>query len=177
MINAFTTIFVILILTLALFTAFTARSFAPWVPCRSRDLKRIAKLADFRRGDIFYDLGCGTGKTVFYMAKHYNVQAIGLEISLPLLLLCLVKKYLFYQKEKIIFKWKNLFNENLAKADIIYFFGIPKTVNDKLKEKIKKEATPGTKIISYAFKINELHPEKVSKPAENDLSIYLYKIK
>ncbi|MFH1582800.1 MAG: class I SAM-dependent methyltransferase, partial [Candidatus Falkowbacteria bacterium] len=62
---------------------FSVLSFAPWVPSRSRDLKRTFKLADLRPGQIFYDLGCGNGKVAIYAANNFKVKAVGLEISLP----------------------------------------------------------------------------------------------
>ena len=36
--------------------AFTALSFAPWVPTRNRDAKRAIRLAGLRSGMVFYDL-------------------------------------------------------------------------------------------------------------------------
>lgn len=168
-------IILILILLTAATTIIACKSFAPWVPCRNRDLKRIFKLADLKYGEIFYDLGCGDGKTVVFAAKNFNAQAIGIEFSLPLFIICKIRQIINYN-QKIKFKWKNLFNEDISKADVIYFFGIPKTIKNKLKEKIKREAKPGMRVISYVFKVEGWEPELIDKPSENDLAIYLYKV-
>ena len=125
-------------------------SFAPWVPSRGRDLKRIFKLADLKPGQIFYDLGCGNGKIVIYAANNYKVKAIGLEISLPLYLICKIRQF-FNRGAELEFKLKNLFKENLAAADVIYLFGMPHVLNEKFCLKLKQELRPGTKIISYSF--------------------------
>lgn len=165
---------ILLLLLLFFFSmAYSAISFAPWVPSRKRDLERIFKLADLKPGQIFYDLGCGDGKIVFYAAKKHHVNATGLEISAPLYLICLLKK-IFNKEKNVKFKLKNLFKENLSKADAVYFFGIPATINNKLKEKLKKELKPGAKIISYSFKLDDWTPVAVNKPAKNDLPVYLY---
>ena len=152
---------------------FSVLSFAPWVPSRSRDLARIFKLADLKEGQVFYDLGCGDGKVVIYAAKHYKVQSIGLEISLPLYLFCRFRQ-LLEKNGKVIFKLKNLFKENLSSADVVYFFGIPSSLNEAFSAKLKKELKPGAKVISYAFKLHNWTPEIVDKPSNKDLPINLY---
>jgi len=167
-----------LLLTLAvLFCLFSIvwayLSFAPWLPSLKRDSKRIFKLADLKSGQTFYDLGCGTGKVVFYAAKHYPVKAIGLELALPFYLICQARK-IFFLGKNATFKFKDLYTENLALADVIYIFGTPKTINLKLKQKLEKELKSGSRVISYAFKINDWTPTVVDKPSVKDIPIFLY---
>lgn len=154
---------------------FSVLSFAPWVPSRGRDLKRIFKLADLKPGQIFYDLGCGNGKIVIYAANNYKVKAIGLEISLPLYLICKIRQF-FNRGAELEFKLKNLFKENLAAADVIYFFGMPHVINEKFCLKLKRELKPGTRIISYSFKLHDWQPKAIDKPSEKDLPVYLYEM-
>ncbi len=148
-------------------------SFAPWVPSRRRDLERIFSLVELKPGQIFYELGCGDGRVTIYAARHFPAEAIGLEFSLPMYLLCKIKQIFFYRKNLHI-KFKNLYYENLSKADVIYFFAIPRTLNQKFLNKLKKELKRGAKVISYSFRIDGLTPVLVSKPSDKDLPIYLY---
>jgi len=166
-------IFLLFIIVCGSNIIFSVLSFAPWVPSRSRDLKRIFKLADLKPGQIFYDLGCGDGKVVIYAANNYKVKAIGLEISLPLYLICKLRQVLNRQSN-IEFKFKNLYKENLAEANVVYFFGIPHSLNEKFCLKLKQELRPGTKIISYSFKLNSLEPKVIDMPGGKNLPIYLY---
>ena len=155
---------------------FSVLSFAPWVPSRSRDLKRIFRLADLKPGQIFYDLGCGDGRMIIYAANNFKVKAVGLEISLLLYLVCKIRQALNKQIKQgdIVFKFKNLFKENLAPADVVYLFGIPHVLNEKFCSKLKQELRPGTKIISYSFKLHDWEPKAIDKPNEKDLPVYLY---
>jgi hypothetical protein len=153
---------------------FAYLSLAPWVPTRGRDLKRVFKLAGLKPGEVFYDLGCGDGRLVIEAAKKYGADARGIEMTLPFYFHCLVRK-LFCGKKTVKFKLKNLFAEDLSPANVIYFFGLPDSINLRLKEKLLKEAKPGTRIISYAFKLTGLVPEAIDKPTDDDLPIYLYK--
>lgn len=166
----------VLFIAICLFSlVFSVLSFAPWVPIRGRDLKRIFSLANLRPGQVFYDLGCGDGKTVFYAAENFKAEAIGVEFSLPLYLFCRLKN-LFYNSGLSRFKFKNLYRENLSRADVVYFFGMPHTVNDRFRQKLKTELKPGTKIISYSFSFPDWPPAAVDKPGEKDLPVYLYVI-
>ena len=152
---------------------FSVLSFAPWVPARGRDLKRIFKLAALKPGQIFYDLGCGDGKAVFYAAKNFRVRAIGVEFSFPLYLLCRLKN-VFCGSGLARFRFKNLYDENLSAADAVYFFGIPYRINEAFKQKLKREMKPGAKIISYSFAFPDWLPAVTDRPNDKDLPIYLY---
>jgi tRNA G46 methylase TrmB len=44
-------------------------------------IKKIFKLANLRKTDIFYDLGCGNNNTIAIAAKEFKVKmSIGIEI-------------------------------------------------------------------------------------------------
>ena len=163
----------LLVLFFAGSLVFSVLSFAPWVPSRSRDLARIFKLADLKPGQIFYDLGCGDGKIVLYAANNFKAKAIGLEISLPLYLICELRRAL-NRRSDIKFKFKNLFREDLKTADAVYFFGMPRSIKKKLSAKLKRELKPGAKIISYAFSLDAWTPARIDKPGEKDFPVYLY---
>ena len=171
----FAIVFLLFILIFGFSMIYSVLSFAPFVPSRSRDLARIFKLADLKPGQIFYDLGCGDGKVVIYAANNYKARAVGLEILLPLYLVCKLRQVL-NKRSNIEFKLKNLYKENLASADVVYFFGIPRVLNENFFLKLKRELRPGAKIISYSFKLHNWEPKVIDKPSEKDLPVYLYEI-
>ncbi len=73
-------LFVILFLLLAS-AAYAAFRGAPWVPTWKRDLRRIEKLAQLKKGERFIELGCGTGRVCRYLAKHTEANTFGIELS------------------------------------------------------------------------------------------------
>jgi len=148
-------------------------SLAPWVPSRAKDLKRIFKLANLKPGEIFYDLGCGNGRIVFYANKNSQAKTIGIELALPFFLICKIRQ-IFHTNKNIIFKFKSLFKEDLSKADVVYVFGLPKALEKKLKQKLEKELKPGARVISYCFFIKGLEPKIIDKPDKKTNSIYVY---
>jgi SAM-dependent methyltransferase len=166
-------VFLAIIILIILTMAIAGKSLAPWVPSWSKDLPRIFELANIRPGQVFYDLGCGNGKTVLYANKKFQAKAIGLEIALPLYFVCKIRQVFNWDK-RLIFKYKNLFKEDLSQADVIFIFGMPKTIKDKLKSKLEKELKAGAKVISYVFAVNGWEPVMISKDNNDQIPIYLY---
>ncbi len=167
---------ILFIFVILLTFAWTCLSLAPWVPTRKRDLERICRLANLQAGEKFYDLGCGDGRLVFYTAKNYQTDSVGIELALPFFIICIIRQWLAKNKN-IKFRFKNLYNENLAGADVVFFFSASsKKITEKLQTKLKTELKPSARIISYVFPILNWPATKISKPTDDDLPIYLYKI-
>lgn len=158
---------------LLLSSAVAGWSFAPWVPIWSKDLPRVFALAQLKPGEIFYDLGCGNGKTVFYAAQHYAAQAIGIELSLPLWLTCRLRQ-LWWRIPGVTFRLGNLFRQNLSSADVIYVFGMPEKLQHKLRAKLERELKPGSRVVSYTFPIAGWQEVTKDKPTAKEIAIYLY---
>jgi len=59
-----------------------SKSFAPFVPCKKKELPRIFEVIALKDNEIFYDLGCGDGRVVFYAAQNFPVQAIGIPFQM-----------------------------------------------------------------------------------------------
>ncbi len=164
----------IILLILAFSMVVATLSLAPWVPTRNRDLQRVFRLSNLSPGEVFYDLGSGTGTTVFAAAKIKDVKARGIELALPLYVFSVIKKVLLGSKQAS-FKWKSLFKEDLSEADVIYIFGLPNKLKDKLVNKFQKELKSGSRVVSYVFPIKGLEPVIVDHPTDQDLSVYVYK--
>lgn len=165
-------ILLIVVSIVILSVALAGLSFAPWVPAWKKDLPRIFKLAELKPGQIFYDLGCGNGQVVLSANKNFKAKAIGLEISLPMYLVCKIRQ-LFNWNRNLIFKLKNLYKEDLSQADVVYFFGMPDKV-EKLRAKLEKELKPGSRVISYVFPVVGWQEIAKDKPNPKDIAIYLY---
>lgn len=149
--------------------------FAPWVPTRQRDLERIGNLLSLAPADVVYDLGCGDGRVLFYLSKRFKVRAVGVEIGIPLIIWCWVKK-LWLRADRTTFLWKNFFTVDVSEASVVYLFGLPVNLADKMAAKLKRELKPGARVVSYVFTFKGLTPERVDKPTPNDLSIYIYRV-
>jgi len=173
--------FKILILAVLLFLLYLLifRYKAPWVPMYKRDLARLDQLLKLKPGNNFYDLGCGNGRVIFYLAKKYpQVNFTGVEISLTLFLICCLRKFAGnYKNVKLkLFDYMLL---DLNQADYIYAFANKLTIED-LARKIEKEADKDLVVLSYCFPISSWKKFLVAeenKPGEKKNLFHIYQYK
>lgn len=151
-----------------------AFSMAPWLPTRKSDLQRVNDLLDLKDGEVFYDLGCGDGRICHFVAKNNpGVVVYGFELAYPLFFWAWFK-LLIRPKKNLQIKLKNVFNLDLSPADVIYVFGLRKTLNKRLKVKFENELKKGSRIFVYDDEIEGWKKLNVNRPSKNDVPIYSY---
>ena len=146
----------------------------PFVPTRNKSLDQIFDFIEFNQKDVFYDLGSGDGRLPFYIAKKYNIKAVGVELNPLLHVFCLFKKWLT-KSEKVQFYRRNFFNLDLKEATIIYLFLFPEVV-EKLYPKFINECRHGTIVVSHGFKIKKLESKKVAELPNKPFATYFYRL-
>src|SRR5262249_27550998 len=52
-----------------------------YVPTPQEVVDKMLELADVKKGDVVYDLGCGDGRIVVTAAKKYGCKAVGFDID------------------------------------------------------------------------------------------------
>lgn len=98
------------------------------------------KFVNLNDKDVFYDLGCGTGKTVFTANTIFGAKAIGIELVSDFV--TNANKVVSNLKlEKISFLEKNIFEHNIKDGTVFY---VTPTCFDE--ENMKKLAVAFTKL-------------------------------
>lgn len=144
-----------IILFFIIIVAFLGAMFdAPWVPTEKSDYDRIARLADLKSGQTFWDIGSGSGNLLFYISKKYNARCTGVEIS-PLWYVFSKVKSLFYKNVEI--KFGNFHDFGFGDADVVYTF-LTQPKYKKVKDKFDKEAKPGAKLIFAVWPVPDQTP-------------------
>ena len=126
---------------------------APFQPSSKKQLNKMIKLAKIKKGDKVADLGSGDGRVVIELAKH-GAEAHGYEIN-PLLVLWSCRKIKKLGLKNAHIHWKNFWKINFRQFNKIILFQVY-YIMKKLEKKIKKEALPGTKIVSNQWKFPTL---------------------
>lgn len=162
---------------LGIYLLLSKKTVAPYFPTKKKDLPRINDLIELKDGQVFYDLGCGDGRVCHYLAKsNSKAVVVGFETSMIFYLISLIRKK-FSGLQNLQVKRKDIFDLDLAEADVIYFFGLKDSTTNALKEKIEQSAKRGAKIISYAFSIDGWQNEALLPENKSDIKIFVYKIK
>src|SRR6476620_12639987 len=53
----------------------------PYVPTTDEAVQAMLKLADVKKSDNVYDLGCGDGRIVISAARDFGTRAVGIDID------------------------------------------------------------------------------------------------
>ena len=147
---------------------------APYAPTSTKDLERINKLAKLKKGQSFFDVGCGDLRICRYLAKkNPGVQVYGYEISYPLAIWNWIQ-ILFLRQSNLFFKMKNLFKVDFSKVDVVYHFGTPPGMQ-KLKKKFA-EMKKGSLVITYSSEIAGWTYIEKNHPVGYDYPLYVYEI-
>ena len=135
----------------------------------------MLKMAQLKRGQRVYDLGCGDARLLIRAEKEYGIHGVGYENAPLALLAGFLNKWI--HRSKVEIRVKNLMNADLENADRILAYLGPE-LNKKLIPKFLKECQPGTLIISNTFHLPGFKPVKTfPKNKENRTkTVYLYKI-
>lgn len=145
-------IIAVIVIIVAIPTFYGFFSAAPIFYSPSKAVEEALEAVRPAPGERFYDLGMGNGRVLAVAANKFKLEACGFELS-PVIY-WLAKANLFLRGVKSAdLKLCNFYNQNLSKADIVFCFLSPFAM-EKLRPKFEKELKSGTRVISYAFKIN-----------------------
>jgi SAM-dependent methyltransferase len=130
-----------------------------YVPTPQDVVDAMLKLANVRKGDVVYDLGCGDGRIPVTAAKTYGVRAIGIDINPERILEARQNV-----KENNVGNLVTIRNEDLFEADIkeasVVTLYLLTSLNVKLRPKLWRDLKPGTRIVSHSFNMGEWVPDK-----------------
>jgi len=148
-----------------------------FVPTPQKVVDKMLELAEVKKDDLIYDLGCGDGRIVVTAAKKFGCKAVGYDISPKR-----VKESLENVKKNNVadlvrIEQKDIFTLDISKADVVTLYLLP-SLNVKLIPQLEK-LKPGSRIVSHDFDMKGVKPDKVvtisdEKDDYGDHTIYLW---
>ena len=146
----------------------------PYVPTTAEAVQAMLKLADVKKADIVYDLGCGDGRIVIAAAKTYGARGVGIDIDPDRIREAKANAKKAGVENLVRFEENDLFQANFREATVVTLFLLP-SVNLKLRPKLLQDLKPGTRVVSNTFDMGDWRPDKEqSLPgADDDEAAYL----
>jgi 16S rRNA A1518/A1519 N6-dimethyltransferase RsmA/KsgA/DIM1 with predicted DNA glycosylase/AP lyase activity len=174
----FLTIFFIVLLPfllIILFCVWTPESpWSPWWRTNKKTAEAVCDLAKISAKDVVYELGSGDGEALITIARKTGAQCVGIEIDPFRFLFSQIRKISSHTKN-IQFVRRDFKKMDLKKATIVYMYLVPAGIKRTLPL-FKKDLQPGTKLVSYIYKIplekKDSYIQLQKEDKENNLFIY-----
>lgn len=144
----------------------------PFVPTTEAAVEAMMKLADVKKTDVLYDLGCGDGRIVIAAAKR-GARAVGIDIDPQRIKEARENAKKAGVENMVRFEEQDLFDADIHEATVVSLFLLP-SVNLKLKPKLISDLKPGTRVVSNTFDMGEWKAEKESSLGDGPDEEYSY---
>ncbi len=131
----------------------------PYVPTPPEVVEAMLKLAQVKKGDIVYDLGCGDGRIVVMAAQKFGARAVGVDINPVRIKEAEENARNAGVTDRVRFIQGNLFEADIKEATVVTLY-LLSDVNLKLRPRLLKELKPGSRIVSHSFDMGDWKPDK-----------------
>jgi len=148
---------------------------APAYPTPQTIVEHMLALAQVKRGDTVYDLGCGDGRIVITAAQMFGAHAVGIEIRRDIYETTLGKVASLGLADQVKIVHGNALKADLSPADVVTLYLLTSS-NERLKPVLEKYLKPNARVVSHDFEIRGWKPVKVDKMVVDGRPhmIYLY---
>jgi hypothetical protein len=144
---------------------------APFVPLDRERASRMWAAANLKPGEVIYDLGCGDARHLISACRDYPVTAVGVDIAWWPILLAWFRVTANKLKSRVRLVWRSVHRVDLSKADVVYLY-LGQKLADSLREKLKRELKPGSRVISAQFPLTGWQPTTVIGDIHHPIYIY-----
>lgn len=129
-----------------------------FVPTPQPVVDKMLELAQPKKTDVVYDLGCGDGRIVITAAKRYGTRAYGFDIDPARVAEAKENVQRNGVGDLVTIEQRDIFELDLSPADIVTLYLLP-DLNVKLIPQLEK-LRPGSRIISHDFDMRGVTPSK-----------------
>ena len=130
-----------------------------YVPTPQPVVDKMLELAEVKKGDVVYDLGCGDGRIVVTAAKKYGVKAVGFDINPERIKEARENVKANHVEKLVTIKQADIFTLDLREATVVTLYLLP-SLNVKLMPQLEK-LKPGARIVSHDFDMRGAKPVQV----------------
>ncbi len=131
----------------------------PYVSTPQPVVDAMLRLAEVRRDDVLYDLGCGDGRIVITAARSFGARGVGIDLDPRRIDEANAAARSAGVSGRVRFVVQDLFKTDFSEASVLTLYLFPE-LNAKLLPKIRAELRPGARVVSHQFGIGDWIPER-----------------
>jgi SAM-dependent methyltransferase len=122
-------------------------------------LEKIAKASEISSQDTVFELGCGRGRTCFWLDNFVNCRVVGIDYVPEFIDIANAVKTKF-GRDRVEFRLQDMLKADLTGATVVYLYGtcLEDESIKKLIDKFKR-LPAGTKIITISYPLSDYTQE------------------
>lgn len=132
----------------------------PFVTTPETVVAEMLRMADVKKDDVLYDLGCGDGRIVVTAAREFGTRGVGIDVNPERIKESTERAREAGVSDRVKFVEEDIFAADLREASVVTMYLLP-DVNLRLRPKLLSELKPGTRIVSHNYGMGDWKPEKV----------------
>ena len=137
----------------------TRRPDVIYVPTPQAVVEKMLEMAEVKKGDVVYDLGCGDGRIVVTAAKKCGVKAVGYDIDPQRVKEAEANVRSNKVEHLVTIQQQDIFTLDLGEASVVTLYLLP-DLNVRLMPQLAK-LKPGSRIVSHDFDMRGAKPVQV----------------
>ena len=132
----------------------------PYVPTPDRVVARMLEMADVKAGDTVIDLGSGDGRIAIAAVRDRDAErAVGIDLDPERVREAKANAETAGVSDRVSFEQGDLFQKDISDATVVTMYLLPK-VNLRLRPVILDTLTPGTRVVSHAFSMDDWQADR-----------------
>ena len=148
-----------------------------WIPTDDAVVAAMLKMANVTASDIVYDLGCGDGKIVIAAARQFGARGVGVDIDPDRIRDARAAAEKAGVSDKVTFILGDIFDPEIKIGDAtVVMLYLLQSLNERLRPRLQRELTPGTRIVSNSFHMGASWPAEATQEVGYS-TIYRWTIK
>jgi len=139
-------------------------------------VSKMLQMAQVKKGDIVYDLGCGDGRMLILAAQKYGCRGTGYEIDPERVRASLENVVKNHVGNLVKIIQADIFTVDLRKATVLPMYLLPE-MNKKLLPQLDK-LKPGSRVVCHDYDLEGIVPDETITVTSNEdnasHTLYLY---
>ncbi len=139
-----------------------------YVPTPMPVVNRMLELAQVRRDETLFDLGCGDGRIVVTAARRFGARGVGIDLDPVRITEARVNARQQGVEQRVEFRIGDLFAADLSSAHVVtlYLLG---SINERLRPKLWRELRVGSRVVSHDFGMGPAWPPEHSERVDGSM--------
>ena len=134
-------------------------------------VRAMLALAGVGPQDLVYDLGSGDGRIPITAATELGARAVGIEIDPALVTQAQARAREAGVADKVEFRLGDMYAADVRPATVVTLFLHPGP-NLKLREKLRSDLRPGSRVVSYVWDMGGWTPADVRRVNEHPMFLW-----